>query len=158
LQAHSTSATTTTTSPAAGTYNLNGGTLILNGLAKGGGTAAFNFGGGTLWAGGSFSSSLPMTLTGIGGNANINTNGHAVTLSGILSGPDGLTKSGAGTLTLSAANDYNGRTSVTAERIELGPAAQNAVFNLGGAVVQGGKMVLRLQRRFPARRRRSRPC
>ena len=31
-----------------GTYNLNGGTLILWALSKGSGTAVFNFGGGTL--------------------------------------------------------------------------------------------------------------
>ena len=33
-----------------GTYNLNGGVLALHGLAAGSGTAAFNFGGGTLRA------------------------------------------------------------------------------------------------------------
>jgi autotransporter-associated beta strand protein len=44
-------------------------------------------------------------------------------------------------LTLSAANDYNGPTTVTAGTIELAPAAQNAVFNVGGADIQGGKMV-----------------
>ena len=38
-----------------------------------------------------------MTLTGNGGNATVNSNGHAVTLSGTLSGTGGLTKSGAGT-------------------------------------------------------------
>ena len=31
-----------------GTYNFNGGTLVLSSLAAGSGTAAFNFGGGTL--------------------------------------------------------------------------------------------------------------
>jgi fibronectin-binding autotransporter adhesin len=124
-----------------GAYNLAGGTLRLKSLAKGSGTAAFNFGGGTLQASGTLSSSLPMTLTGIGGSANVNTNGYPVTLSGILSGPGGLNKSGANTLTLSAANSYTGRTTVTAGAIEFAAAAQNAVFTLGGADIRAGKMV-----------------
>ena len=61
-------------SGSSGTYNLNGGTLMIKSLTKGSGTAAFNFGGGTLQASGSFSTSLPMTLTGIGGDAKVNTN------------------------------------------------------------------------------------
>ena len=128
-------------STASGAYTLNGGVLALQGLGKGAGSGTFNFGGGTLRADAAFSSPLPMTLTGTGGNANVNTNSFAVTLSGLLSGTGGLIKSGAGTLTLSAANGYNGRTTVTAGTIELGPAAQNTVFSLGGADVQAGKMV-----------------
>ena len=37
-----------------GKYNLNGGLLVLRSLSQGSGTAAFNFNGGTLLAGGSF--------------------------------------------------------------------------------------------------------
>ena len=51
--------------PGAGTYSLNGGTLIiLTVLVKGAGTANFNFGGGTLQAGGPFSANLPMNFNG----------------------------------------------------------------------------------------------
>ena len=124
-----------------GVYNLNGGVLAIHALSGGSGTAHFNFGGGTILATGTFSTSLPMTLTGTGGNATIDTQGYAVTLSGVLSGTGGLIKSGAGRLTLSAANGYNGRTTVTAGTIELATAAQNTVFSLGGADVQGGKMI-----------------
>ena len=85
-----------------GRYNLNGGALVLSALTAGSGTAAFNFGGGTLRASGTLTTSLPMTLTGIGGNANVDTAGHAVMLSGQLSGPGGLNKLDTGTLTLSA--------------------------------------------------------
>ncbi|MGH6876511.1 MAG: autotransporter-associated beta strand repeat-containing protein, partial [Rhizomicrobium sp.] len=42
------------------------------------------------------------------------------TLSGIISGIGGLTKSGLGTLTLSGANDYNGDTTVSAGTLKLG--------------------------------------
>ena len=83
-----------------------------------------------------------MNLTGTGGNATVNTNGYAVTLSGILSGTGGLTKTGAGTLTLSAANNYNGTTTVMGGTLELQTvAARHPVFDLGGADIQAGKMV-----------------
>jgi fibronectin-binding autotransporter adhesin len=95
-----------------GTYNLNGGVLAAGGLAAGDGTAVFNFGGGMLFARSGFSSALPMTLTGEGGSATVDTNGCAVTLSGLLSGSGGLTKIGAGTLTLAGSNTYTGTTTV----------------------------------------------
>ena len=99
-----------------GTYNLNGGTLVTASISRGNGTALFNFGGGTLQASGAFTSSLPMTLSGNGGNANVNTNGNAVTLSGQLSGPAGLNKLGSSTLTLTAENTYTGPTTITPAR------------------------------------------
>jgi fibronectin-binding autotransporter adhesin len=124
-----------------GAYSLNGGTLTINLLEKGGGTAAFNFGGGTLQASDTFSSDVPMNLTGSSGNANVNTNGFGVTLSGILSGNGGLKKSGDGMLTLSAANSYRDRTTVAAGTVRLGSAAQDCVLNLGGADIQTGMLV-----------------
>ncbi len=130
-----------------GTYNLNGGVLGLHGLAAGSGTAAFNFGGGALRADASFASALPITLTGIGGNATVNTSGHAVSLSGTLSGAGGLTKTGSGTLTLSATNNYNGLTTVAGGVLDLvgnsigTPGAWNPVLNLAGVDIQAGKIV-----------------
>jgi autotransporter-associated beta strand protein len=101
-----------------GTYNLNGGTLITNSISKGSGTAAFNFGGGTLQARSSFS--FPMMLTGINGNANIDTARYsAVTISGILSGDGGLNKLGSGTLTLSGSNSYSGETDINAGTLNI---------------------------------------
>jgi hypothetical protein len=94
------------------TYNLSDGTLILKSLIKGSGTVHFNFGGGTLQASGNFTTTLPMTLTGDGGNANLDTAGYAVTLSGVLSGTGGLNKLGSGTLTLSAKETYAGDTTI----------------------------------------------
>ena len=60
-----------------GTYNLNAGTLIAQGLRMGSGTAAFNFNGGTFQASSGFSSSVPMTLNAA--VANIDTANNAVT-------------------------------------------------------------------------------
>jgi autotransporter-associated beta strand protein len=94
------------------TYNLEGGTLVTPSIVKGSGNALFNFGNGTLKANGSLSTSMPMTLTGKNGSANIDTTNGNITLSGILSGPGGLNKIGDGMLALLAANTYNGDTSV----------------------------------------------
>ena len=79
------------------TYNLDAGMLIASSMSSGTGTAIFNFGGGTLQASGSLTASLPMTLTGSGGNATIDTAGYNVTLAGSLSGPGGLSKTDSGT-------------------------------------------------------------
>ena len=102
-----------------GTYNLDGGKLIAKSIVKGSGTAQFNFGGGTLQAGGTFSTSVSMTLTGTGGDATLDTAGYKVTLSGILSGSGGLKKIGAGTLILSGKNTYTGETSVDAGVLQI---------------------------------------
>ncbi len=102
-----------------GTYNLDGGVLLTPGLVSGGGAAAFNFGGGTLHADSSFSTTVPMTLTGSGGNATVDTAGYTVTLSGLLSGPGGLTKTDSGTLILGSPNTYGGGTTVTGGTLSI---------------------------------------
>ena len=61
-----------------GAYNLDGGTLALKALGAGSGNAAFEFGGGTLQATAGFSVSLPLVLTGTGGNAAVDTQGYAL--------------------------------------------------------------------------------
>ena len=102
-----------------GTYNLNGGLLILSSLSRGSGSVAFNFNGGTLQASGSFSSNLPIELGTSGGGATFDTAGYAVTLSGALSGPGGLTKVGTGTLVLTTADTYVGGTNIAGGAIKL---------------------------------------
>jgi len=111
-----------------GTFNLNGGTVTVyaGGITKGTGTAVFNFGGGALKAGNSFSSNVPMTLTGTGGNAKIDTSGYTVSLSGALSGSGGLNKLGDGGLILSGPNTYSGSTTVGAGKLSI-----SADTNLG---------------------------
>ena len=126
-----------------GTYNLEGGTLaIQGGIVDGGGTAAFNFGGGTLRADAAFSSSINMTMTGTGGNGTVDSNSYDVALSGNLTGAGGITKTGTGALTLTGANTYTGVTTVQEGSLVLGLNAHNPVFNNGGADVQAaGKLV-----------------
>ena len=100
-------------SSSSGIYYLNGGKAYSEIACQGLGTAAFNFGGGTLQASNAFTCSLPMTLTGEGGDANIDTAGYTITLSGVLSGSGGLDKLGSGTLMLSGKEAYAGNTTVT---------------------------------------------
>jgi autotransporter-associated beta strand protein len=53
------------------------------------------------------------------GGAFIDSNGQAITISQVLSGPGSLTKQGAGTLTLSGTNTYAGNTTVSAGTLSL---------------------------------------
>ena len=105
-----------------GTYNLTGGVLLMPGFAPGiaryGGV--FNLGGGTLMANNNFSTSeQTLSLTGSGGNGNINTGGYSVAFSTVLSGPGGLNKGGAGVLMLTAGNTYTGGTTISAGTLNL---------------------------------------
>ena len=122
------------------TYNLTGGTLTLKSIV-GHNKPTFNFSGGTLQASSSFASELPMTLTGINGNANLDTAGNNITLSGILSGIGGLNKLGSGTLTLSALNSYNGSTSVKGGVLEI----TKGIDPLGTSLIdiQSGKTIFK---------------
>jgi fibronectin-binding autotransporter adhesin len=106
-----------------GTYTLTGGTLVLKSLSKGSGVATFNFGGGTLQASDNFSTSLPMTLTGTGGNANIDSAAYSVTFSGKLSGVGGINKWGSGGLLLTGANTYSGMTNINAGSLSISSTA-----------------------------------
>jgi autotransporter-associated beta strand protein len=94
-----------------GTYNLNGGLLVLSKLTASSSGSAFNFNHGTLRASATFATSVPMTV-GAGGRATIDTHGYAVTLSGGINGLGSLIKTGSGTLVLSGTNTYTGGTTV----------------------------------------------
>lgn len=142
------------------TYHLNGGTLTLAGVTSTLATATrtFNFNGGTLKP-----TAASTTFFNLGtGNARANvrdngalidSNGFDITIaqpllqsnvSGDL-GTGGLTKSGAGKLTLSGASTYTGTTNVNGGTLELalaGTLTSNAVVasgaTLGGTGVSTG--------------------
>ncbi len=106
--------------------NLDGGTLTVSNLTVTSGlTREFNFNGGQFIAGASVPAFSGLTLNVKNGGARINTNGFALTLSDALvnfggTSTGGLTKSGAGTLTLSGANSYAGSTILSAGILSLG--------------------------------------
>ena len=128
-----------------GTYNLNGGLLVLpaSGLTVGSGSATFNFGGGTLGATRPWSSSLNINMTGAGGVGTVNTTGGNISLSGNLSGVGGLTEIGPNTLTLTGSNTYSGNTKVDGGTLQvsggrLSSPVQYVGYSLTAAVAQSG--------------------
>lgn len=143
-----------------GTYNLNGGALKTTFLNKGTGAGTVNFNGGTLQATASDnpSAATPVVfITGLTANvqlggAIINTNGFNVSVASTLShaaaGVDGgLTKNGAGTLKLTAANGYNGVTTVNGGTLQIdngstAPSTSGSVGATTGLQVNGGGTLL----------------
>ena len=111
-----------------GNYIISGGTLDVGSLSRAIGT--FQITGGRRVSG---SGTLTSTAA---------YNVQAGTVSAVLGGSSiALNKTGAGTAVLNAANTYTGITTVAGGTLDLcGPAAQNAVFNLGGADVKTGHL------------------
>lgn len=105
---------------AIGTVNLDGGTLAAVQVLDGGGNSTFNFNGGTLVAGAGANSAFMAGLDNAivkSGGANIDSNGQNISIGQALldgTGGGGLTKTGAGTLLLNAANSFTGTTTVSA--------------------------------------------
>lgn len=98
---------------------------------------------------GTLNFSVPsVTLGGLKGTRNLNLGTAAVSIgynnedtaySGVLSGGNGLTKIGAGALTLTGANAYNGPTIINEGTIRLtgGPTAGLKIMPLGDSITYG---------------------
>lgn len=126
--------------------NLNGGTLIVGSVARGSGTGpnlAFNLNGGTLKprsSGGTFIAATVPAYVKAGG-AVIDTAGFNALCAASLqdgTGGGGLTKLGAGRLTLLGSNTYTGSTLVSAGELCL-----NTTGHPGGPISVNGGALLR---------------
>lgn len=139
------------------TFNLNGGTLNVNQVIanSASGTSTMNFNGGTLKAAGATDTFVTgMTTANVrNGGAVINSNGFDVAIpkalthsavSGDAAVDGGVTKIGAGKLTLTGANTYTGATTVKAGTVQMNSDAyNNTLTNAGGIDLQAsGKVVL----------------
>ena len=73
---------------------------------------------------------------GLGGTVNVETSGDTLTLSGVVSGSNGLTKAGSGTLTLTGQNTYTGGTTISDGVLQIGDGS--TAGSLSGNVVISG--------------------
>jgi len=152
-----TNPTTSGTFAGTGTINLTGGVLetgraivtATSSLATGTGT--INFNGGTLRASGSSGDLLRVTTANVlNGGAVIDTNTFDVTVAQRLlnGGSGGLTKLGAGTLTLTGSSTYIGPTTVSAGKLAVngvlgsGSLSVAAAAWLAGSGTIGGPVVV----------------
>lgn len=125
-----------------GSYNLTGGTLVAHYLDGFTFQPCFNFGGGTLKMNDTGILNVPMTLTGIGGDAQIDTAGYNATSYCPLSGVGGLKKLGSGELILQGENTFSGDTKIYAGDLAMNVAyaLQNSTLdydNYGGSLSFG---------------------
>lgn len=132
-----------------GSFTLSGGTLNTPKIFRGAGTGTFNFNGGTLKAtAASMTFMQGLTAANVqAGGALIDTGGYDITIAQPLSGAGGLTKKGAGNLTLSAAATYSGNTSVQQGTFSINAALSGGVTvaagaHLGGSGTIGGAVDL----------------
>jgi fibronectin-binding autotransporter adhesin len=142
-----------------GILSLNGGTLILNGQIRndagtggvGAGTSTLNLNGGTLKAAGNSATFINTidTVNVRDGGAIFDTNSFAVTVPdsldhSIVGGDNaidgGVTKHGAGTLTLSAVNTYTGNTTINTGTLAIGGAGSLGSGNYAAAIVNYGTL------------------
>ncbi len=120
-----------------GTF-FNAGTLAASsdgnlGAANGG----LTFNGGTLQYLAGFASNRGVTLNAGGGT--VDTNGNNATWAGAVGGAGGLTKTGAGTFTLSGNSGYNGATDVAGGALVVNGAIANSAVTVQSGAVLGGQ-------------------
>ncbi|MCE9630553.1 MAG: autotransporter-associated beta strand repeat-containing protein [Planctomycetia bacterium] len=105
-----------------GTTTLAAGTLRLNNANALAGGGNLSFAGGTLQYSGSNQGDYSGRILGSSSAIAIDTNGQGVSFASALAASNvgGLTKSGSGTLTLSANNAYTGLTTVSGGTLQIG--------------------------------------
>ncbi|MER8644425.1 autotransporter-associated beta strand repeat-containing protein [Mesorhizobium sp. M1252] len=138
----------------AGTNSYTGGTAINGGTLQvsddgnlGAAAGALSFDGGTLRNTAAFSSARDVTLNAGGGTFETNA---GLTLSGLIGGAGGLTKTGGGALTLTGANSYTGPTTVSAGSLFVngnqsgatGLTSVQSSATLGGTGTLGGDVTI----------------
>lgn len=137
------------------TLNLDGGTLAIpsiirktSGASTAAGTSTVNLNGGTIKSITNSGTSLfhrtsttngSMTVNVLAGGAFFDTGGFTALITNALSGVGGLTKNGAGTLTLSGSNSYSGTTAVSAGSLIIG--ATGSVGSSGVLDVASGAIL-----------------
>ena len=121
-----------------GGTTLSGGTLNFAASAVPLAAGSITFNGGTLQYASGNTQDVSSSIAPIaaGQAAAVDTNGNSVAFGSGLSGTGGLTKLGAGLLTLNGSNSYLGTTRVAGGTLQLGTSNPNALP--GGAVTANG--------------------
>ncbi len=133
------------------TIAVNGGTLYLGagGIVKNGAAGLatnLNFSSGVVGAKAAWSTALPVNLPS-GGNVAFQTADAAdnpvdITLNGVLAGAGGFTKTGGGTLTLTAANTFSGAVNLNEGILRVtGSLAGGGTVNLNGGALAGAATI-----------------
>jgi autotransporter-associated beta strand protein len=134
---------------ATGTINLNGGTLTTGGIQAGTGVPAnqvLNLNGVTLKpraAGNTLIAGNVTTATLQSGGVTVDSNGLSANLNAVLTGTGGLTKTGAGTLTVNSVQTYTGDTTINGGTLALPnvPAVIAPAASLTGTSVDASNVV-----------------
>lgn len=122
----------------AGGTTVSAGTLQVSQDANlGAAGTGVTLNGGTLQYGAGFDTARQVTVGASDGT--IDTNGHMATLRTEVTGPGRLTKTGAGTLTLTAESSYTGGTAINGGTLQLGNGGTTG--SIVGDIVDNGVLV-----------------
>lgn len=120
--------------------NVNAGIVSLGHAQALGSSGTISFGGGTLQYSASNTADYSGRFSAAAGQAyNLDTNGQNVTLAtGLTSSGGSLTKSGAGTLTLTGSNSFTGATTAAAGRLLVNGRLSSGTTTVAATALLGG--------------------
>jgi autotransporter-associated beta strand protein len=120
---------------------ISAGTLNLGSANAIGSTSALTFTGGTLQYSAANTTDYSLVIANSTGPISIDTNSRNVTFASPIaaSNTGGLTKLGAGTLTLSGSNNYSGTTTISAGTLQIGSAGTTG--SIAGNITNNASLV-----------------